>query len=244
MRRVRSPAGQVGEDPRERQRVDRDRDGELRRLQPGGRAGDGARDRAHRPARDEQRDESSRPTSQEARRRPAATRRSCQAGVDESSVRACPCVPRGLHMLSLSTSIYARHVDNVNTCALRWGNGPIREPGRRRPARQRKRADRYHHGDLAGRSSQEALRTIQAQGVEAADAARRRADAGRLANRALPPFRRQVGAAGRGGAGGIPHAAARAARGVGEGRARTRRASRRWASPTCASPWRTRRTIA
>ena len=43
------PVAQVGEDPREREHVDRRRGGELRRLQPGGRAGDDAR--VEQPAR-------------------------------------------------------------------------------------------------------------------------------------------------------------------------------------------------
>ena len=99
----------------------------------------------------------------------------------------------------------------------------------RRPAPGARAGDAAHDPGAGGRGGH---------------AARRRPEARRLANRALSPFRRQVGAARRRGARGLPHAAPRAARGVGPGRARAARDSPRWAWPTSDSPSRTRRTIA
>ena len=57
-------------------------------------------------------------------------------------------------MLPLSTSIYP-HMLTVSTCA-----GTM-------PKMPRKRADRYHHGDLSRSLLQEALRTIEKGGVAA-----------------------------------------------------------------------------
>ena len=86
----------------------------------------------------------------------------------------------------------------------------------------RKRADRYHHGDLSRSLLQEALRTIQKDGRRRADDARRRREARRVAHGALSPFRRQVGAAGGGRDRRIPHPAPADAGRVGDARRRPR----------------------
>ena len=63
------------------------------------------------------------------------------------------------------------------------------------PNMARKRANRYHHGDLSRALLQEALRTIEKGGVSALTMRGRRDEARRVAHGALPPFRRQIGTA-------------------------------------------------
>ena len=79
----------------------------------------------------------------------------------------------------------------------------------------RKRAGRYHHGDLSRSLLEEALRTIEKDGRRFTDAACGGRQARRVAHGALSSLCRQVGAAGGGGHGRISHAAPPDAGGVG-----------------------------
>src|SRR5262245_18784471 len=63
-------------------------------------------------------------------------------------------------MLSSSTSVYASHVDTVNTCSY---HTDVLERRSTRP--RRKRPSQYHHGDLRRALVEQALRTIQSEGV-------------------------------------------------------------------------------
>ena len=91
----------------------------------------------------------------------------------------------------------------------------------------------YHHGDLERALVDTAVRMIQDEGVAGADPARRRGPARRLPHRALPPLRRQAGAARPGRLRGVQALSRRAGRGGG-----ARRGSgapircRRWPPPT------------
>ena len=149
------PVAQVGEDPREREHVDRGRGGELRRLQPDGRASDDAR--VERPAQ-----------SRKAPSAPSISRAEAVSGLSVRHNRLSPArikVTSAIaapSMLPLSTSIYT-HMLTVSTSAAMLA---VRCPPA--PARpRRKPRDRYHHGDLRRALLDEALRTIQDEGVEA-----------------------------------------------------------------------------
>ena len=93
-------------------------------------------------------------------RRPTAVRGAarCDGRVDEcvqawscsSCSRCCRCQHQD-----------RSHVDNVNTRPYHRSHGPSAA----RPVRLPQAADRYHHGDLAGRSSRRRSRTIQDRGT-------------------------------------------------------------------------------
>ena len=229
-RRVLVHSGRIGEYPRERQRVDGDGGGELRRLHP--------RRRAHEFARiDEERHAGRRPAGRACR----APRRSGGVGLPQGRERrssrcvivmppVCSCLPS---MLPLSTSIYPSMLTLSTLQPYDAVHG------------QKTRQDRYHHGDLSRALLQEALRTIQKGGVAALTHARgRRRSSACRARRctAISPTSRRCSR---------PSPARDSARCACSTQEawekpwrRQRRDSRRWARPTCDLPSRTLRTTA
>ena len=113
-------------------------------------------------------------------------------------------------------------------------------PARARP--KKKRAGQYHHGDLRRALLDEAAADDSGRRCGPPHPADGRGKARRVADRALPPFLRQAGAARRRRPGRVPDAAAGAdhRRGSSTGAAGT--ASKPWDSRTCSLPSRTRRT--
>ena len=161
------PVVQIREDPREREHVDRRRDGELRRLQP-----DGApvmmRGSSRRPSEH-------RGDAPSISRAEAVRTRSVLPQTAEHQVESCrQRLGRLVDVVTVNITMIA--MLTVSTSARYSLEMPAFQP--RAPPQTR---DRYHHGDLRRALLDEALRTIHQDEGRGADAARA-GEAGRVAH--------------------------------------------------------------
>ena len=135
---------------------------------------------------------------------------------------------------------HTAHVDSVNICPYSWESWLAA----RATTPARKRADRYHHGDLRRALLQAAVRTIRSHGVDGLTLRGVGSTLGVSRTALYRHFTDKAALLAAGRRRRVPHAARGAASGVGGRRARACADSRPWAWPTSDSRSRIPRTTA